>query len=137
MSLNAEQAAAARKAGKTDQEYLMVLKTKAEYEERQAKKEKEKERKEKEKQDEKDKDEKKDEKKESKQPSQSPSPSPSPAPSASTPLSHQRYELHRDIFAMRQNIHRKRRQAAQAKEIAPRLPAAPRSTPTTSLNPPP
>ncbi|TRM68410.1 VPS4-associated protein 1 [Schizophyllum amplum] len=48
--------------------------------------------------------------------------SPSPAPATPT---HQRYALHRDFFAMRQAEHRKRRQAAQAKELAPRLPHAP------------
>jgi len=47
---------------------------------------------------------------------------------ASTPPkpSHQRYTLHRDYFAMRQAAHRRRRQASQAKELAPRLPGAPR-----------
>lgn len=54
--------------------------------------------------------------------SSSPSPGPSPTPTAS----HQRYSLHRDFFAMRLAVHRKRRQTAQAKEIAPRLPSAPR-----------
>ncbi|KZT12880.1 DUF1742-domain-containing protein [Laetiporus sulphureus 93-53] len=41
--------------------------------------------------------------------------------------SHQRYTLHRDIFAMRLAEHRKRKQAAQARELAPRLPGAPRA----------
>ena len=104
-------------------------------EERQAKREKaekekvekEKAEKQKEKTDEKGEDKDKKEKEKAKGPSQS---SPSPVPSPSTPLSHQRYELHRDIFAMRQGIHRKRKQAVQAKEIAPRLPAAPRNLPS-------
>ncbi|KAH9843955.1 DUF1742-domain-containing protein [Rhodofomes roseus] len=49
---------------------------------------------------------------------------------ASPPMkpSHERYALHRDIFALRLAEHRKRRQAAQAKELAPRLPGAPRAT---------
>lgn len=45
----------------------------------------------------------------------------------STPL-HQRYTLHRDIFALRLAEHRKRRQVAQARELAPRLPGAPRGS---------
>ncbi|KAL1666774.1 VPS4-associated protein 1 [Schizophyllum commune] len=49
---------------------------------------------------------------------------PSTPPAPATPA-HQRYALHRDFFAMRQAEHRKRRQAAQAKELAPRLPHAP------------
>ena len=50
----------------------------------------------------------------------------SPAPPAPT---HQRYTLHRDIFALRLAEHRRRRQAAQAKELAPRLPGAPMTSP--------
>ncbi|KAH8102813.1 DUF1742-domain-containing protein [Phellopilus nigrolimitatus] len=54
-------------------------------------------------------------------------PSRSQSPSAPAPAStHQRFALHREIFAMRRDVHRKRRQAAQAKEVAPRLPSAPR-----------
>lgn len=64
----------------------------------------------------------------SQQPSQS-SPSPSATP---TPSAHQRYTLHREMFAMRLNVHRKRRQTAQAKEIAPRLPSAPRAPVTNN-----
>jgi len=50
-----------------------------------------------------------------------------PASSTSPPLTptHQRFTLHRDIFALRLSDHRKRRQAAQAKLLAPRLPGAP------------
>ncbi|PCH41326.1 DUF1742-domain-containing protein [Wolfiporia cocos MD-104 SS10] len=44
-----------------------------------------------------------------------------------TKPSHQRYTLHRDIFALRLAEHRKRRQAAQARELAPRLPGAPKA----------
>lgn len=70
--------------------------------------------------------------------------SPVKAPSApATPApTHERYILHRDFFAsglkvfppsavrlinyaVRQAEHRRRRQAAQAKELAPRLPGAP------------
>lgn len=41
--------------------------------------------------------------------------------------SHEKYALHRDLFALRTAEHRRRRQTAQAKELAPRLPGAPRS----------
>ncbi|KAJ4472171.1 DUF1742-domain-containing protein [Lentinula aciculospora] len=59
---------------------------------------------------------------------------PSPKPPGALPhpipqkpsASHQRFTLHRDIFTMRLTEHRKRRQATQAKELAPRLPGAPR-----------
>ena len=54
-----------------------------------------------------------------------PSASPSEEP-ASRPT-HERYVLHRDIFALRTADHRRRRQAAQTKDLAPRLPGAPRS----------
>lgn len=48
------------------------------------------------------------------------------APSGTTaPLAHERFALHRDIFALRQAEHRKRRQTAEAKKLVPRLPAAP------------
>ncbi|KAJ7774217.1 VPS4-associated protein 1 [Mycena maculata] len=50
-----------------------------------------------------------------------------PSPKPSTPT-HERFTLHRDMFAMRQGEHRKRRQTAQAKDLAPRLPGAPRGT---------
>ncbi|KII95896.1 hypothetical protein PLICRDRAFT_99224 [Plicaturopsis crispa FD-325 SS-3] len=61
-------------------------------------------------------------------PAKSPTGSLSPAASApaTPPPSHQRFTLHRDMFALRQAEHRKRRQTAQAKELAPRLPGAPR-----------
>ncbi|KAJ7117301.1 DUF1742-domain-containing protein [Mycena crocata] len=39
---------------------------------------------------------------------------------------HERFILHRDIFSIRLGEHRKRRQTAQAKDLAPRLPGAPR-----------
>jgi len=47
-----------------------------------------------------------------------------PPPPASP--THQKYILHRDMFSLRQSEHRRRRQAAQAKSLAPRLPGAPR-----------
>ena len=53
----------------------------------------------------------------------------SPAPAQSPPQpSHEKYALHRDMFALRAAEHRKRKQTAQAKELAPRLPGAPRNT---------
>lgn len=114
----------AKKLGLSEEE---IAKVKEEWEERQRKrKEKEKE---KEKESEKGKDkegEKKDTEKDEKSPSSTPKSSASPAPASTSTPSHQRYTLHRDIFAMRLADHRKRRQAAQAKELAPRLPGAPR-----------
>ena len=50
-----------------------------------------------------------------------------PAPTAAATPSHERYSLHRDIFAMRLAEHRKRRQTKQMQELAPRLPGAPRN----------
>ncbi len=46
---------------------------------------------------------------------------PSPSVSSSPAPSHPQYVLHRDFFDMRQRLHRKKRQAAQAREIAPLL----------------
>lgn len=108
-----------------------IAKVKAEWEakqKRKAEKAKEKE-KEKEKKDEtddkdKDKDKKDGGSKSSKDSTPPPKPISPPAPSAPT---HKRYTLHRDMFALRQSEHRKRRQAAQAKALAPRFPGAPRS----------
>jgi hypothetical protein len=59
----------------------------------------------------------------------------SPASTPTTPATppvptkpkHERYTLHRDIFALRKAEHRKRRQAEAAKKLAPQLPIAPRS----------
>ncbi|KAI9429513.1 DUF1742-domain-containing protein [Lactarius indigo] len=51
------------------------------------------------------------------------------ASSSGTTPSHKRYSLHRDFYAMRQAEHRRRRQAKQMQELAPRLPGAPRETP--------
>ncbi|KIM45893.1 hypothetical protein M413DRAFT_440945 [Hebeloma cylindrosporum] len=47
------------------------------------------------------------------------------SPSTTPQPTHDRYILHRDFFAMRQSEHRRRRQATQARELAPRLPGAP------------
>ncbi|TFK74493.1 DUF1742-domain-containing protein [Pluteus cervinus] len=113
-----------RKMGLSPEE---LAKVKAEWEEKQKKKaEKEKE-KEKEKADEKEKDKDKDKEKEKEKKESSKSPPPASTSSGtSTPApTHERYTLHRDFFAMRLGEHRRRRQAAQAKEIAPRLPSAP------------
>jgi hypothetical protein len=49
-----------------------------------------------------------------------------PVPAPAKPK-HERYTLHRDIFALRKDEHRKRRQAEAAKKLAPQLPIAPRS----------
>ncbi|KAJ6516199.1 DUF1742-domain-containing protein [Mycena sanguinolenta] len=50
------------------------------------------------------------------------------SPKPATAPMHERFTLHRDMFSLRQAEHRKRRQAAQAKDLAPRLPGAPRGT---------
>lgn len=47
-------------------------------------------------------------------------------PTASAPV-HPQFTLHRQIFAMRQAEQRKRRQVAQVRAIAPRLPSVPTS----------
>lgn len=118
---------AARKLGLSDEE---IKKVKEEWEEKQRRKkerekaEKEKEKKDDDKEKEKDDDKTEDKDKKDKKPTTSGVASPSSIPS---PAPHQRYTLHREIFAMRLTIHRKRRQAAQAKEVAPRLPSAPRA----------
>ncbi|KAG8985513.1 hypothetical protein FRB94_004875 [Tulasnella sp. JGI-2019a] len=97
-----------------------IARVKKEYEEKQqAKKEKVKEKeKEKEKTDEDWKDEKALKPKVS-----TPSPS-TPATPPAVPLP--RFVLHRQIYQMRCDEHRKRRQAKQVREVAPKLPIAPR-----------
>ena len=107
-----------------------IAKVKEEYEERQKRKQKKDKEKDKEKGDEKDakgkgKDDSKD-KKDAKKATSPPASTPSPAPTVTTGI-HQRYTLHRDIFALRLAEHRRRRQSAQAQALAPRLPGAPRS----------
>ncbi|KAF9534961.1 VPS4-associated protein 1 [Crepidotus variabilis] len=103
-----------------------IARVKAEYEEKQKKKaEKEKEKaKEESKDKESDKEKEKDDKADTKV-AQPPIPSVPATPSGQSTPSHERYTLHRDFFSMRQAEHRKRRQTAQAKDLAPRLPAAP------------
>ena len=46
------------------------------------------------------------------------------SPGVVTPK-HEKYSLHRHIFAMRQDEHRRRRQASEARTLAPKLPSAP------------
>lgn len=122
--------AGAAKMGLSPEE---IAKVKAEWEERQ----KRKQDKEKDKEKEKDKDkDKKDEGKakndsEGKSPSSKPvSPPTVPAtPAAPPPPAHQRYTLHRNMFAMRLAEHRRRKEAQQAQALAPLFP----STPHTSI----
>lgn len=57
-----------------------------------------------------------------------PIPSASPSEGSTSRPTHERYVLHRDIFALRTADHRRRRQAAQTKDLVPRLPGAPRSS---------
>jgi len=116
-------AGGAKKLGLSTEE---IAKVKEEWEERQRKKkesEKESEKGKEKDEESKEKDEKKNEK--AKSAASKASASPVSQPSTPTPT-HLRYSLHRDIFAMRLGEHRKRRQTAQAKELAPRLPGAPR-----------
>lgn len=116
----------ARKLGLSEEE---IQKVKEEWEARQKqKKEKEKaeKAKEKAKEDEKEKDKETDGKnKDSKKSSSTSTSTPSPHPTPTPKPVHQRYTLHRDVFAMRLAIHRRRRQTEQAKKIAPSLPSAP------------
>lgn len=120
-----------KKAGLSPEE---IAKVKEEWEERQKRKqekakEKDKGKEEEKKDDEKDvdKEKAKDKDKEEKKTSSlkaSPTTSTPSTPATPTPT-HQKYTLHRNIFSLRQDEHRRRRQAAQAKELAPRLPGAP------------
>ncbi|KAI0047296.1 DUF1742-domain-containing protein [Auriscalpium vulgare] len=51
------------------------------------------------------------------------------SPGGTTPLPrHQRFALHRDYFALRLAEHKKKKQAKQMQELAPRLPGAPRGS---------
>ncbi|KAG1753738.1 DUF1742-domain-containing protein [Suillus paluster] len=106
-----------------------IAKVREEWEKKQKqKKEKEKE-KEKEKAD-KDKTADEDEKKDDGKSDKSPKvPGSLPTSGSSTPKpTHEKYVLHRDIFALRVSEHRRRRQTSQAKDLAPRLPGAPSSS---------
>ncbi|KAH7103002.1 DUF1742-domain-containing protein [Auriculariales sp. MPI-PUGE-AT-0066] len=67
----------------------------------------------------------KDKEKKDPKPSASATPSPASTPAATTPK-HEKYALHRDMFSMRQSEHKRRRNAAQAKELAPLIPSVPR-----------
>ncbi|KAG8883248.1 hypothetical protein FRB97_006943 [Tulasnella sp. 331] len=100
-----------------------IAKIKKEYEEKQqAKKEKEKAK-------EKEKEKADDGKSEKATKPRAPTPIPS-SPSTPPPApSHPKYTLHRQIYQMRCDEHRKRRQAKQVREVAPKLPIAPRDTP--------
>ena len=104
-----------------------IARVREEYEARQKRKAEEKEKKAAEdKEKEKDK-EKEASKKDTKASSKPTTPAPATPPTPATPK-HEKYALHRDMFLMRQSEHRRRRNAAQAKDVAPRIPAAPRST---------
>jgi len=104
-----------------------IAQLKAEWEERQKRKEEKAKEKETDKGngDTKDDGKSKDESGKDKSPPKAASPTPAPTPQQP---SHEKYALHRDIFALRTAEHRKRKQTAQAKDLAPRLPPAPRST---------
>jgi len=103
-----------------------IKRVKEEWEEQQRKK-KEKEKAEKDKGKEKEKDDKEDSK--SPAPKSPPPPAPIPVPGSAAKPTHQKFTLHRDVWAMRLGEHKKKRQTAAAKEIAPKLPGAPRGTP--------
>ncbi|TCD66816.1 hypothetical protein EIP91_000894 [Steccherinum ochraceum] len=124
-------AGGARKLGLSPEE---IAKVKEEWEERQRKKKEREKEKEKEKDKEKggDKDkgkEKEDNGKQDEKGKSTSSASVTPTSTPSTPgPTHQRYTLHRDMFALRLAEHRRRKQTAQVKELAPRLPGAPRGS---------
>ncbi|OAX35263.1 DUF1742-domain-containing protein [Rhizopogon vinicolor AM-OR11-026] len=103
-----------------------IAKVKEEWEEKQRRKKEKEKQKEKEKAD-KDKAADEDEKKEDESKLKVPG---SLATSGSTTPkpAHEKYILHRDIFALRVSEHRRRRQTTQAKDLAPRLPGAPSSS---------
>ena len=99
-----------------------IAKVKEEWEERQKRKlekEKAKQKEEDSKKDKSESEDKKADKETTTEPKAEASAPTTPAPS------HQRFTLHRDFFAMRLAEHRKRRQMAQVRELAPRLPGAP------------
>ncbi|GJJ07668.1 hypothetical protein Clacol_001873 [Clathrus columnatus] len=102
-----------------------IKRIKEEWEEKQRRKEKAGDK-------EKDKNSDKDKKESSPKPKSTP-PGPTPMPVITTTTTpkptHERYVLHRSIWAMRLAEHKKKRQATAAKQVAPRLPIAPRSVP--------
>lgn len=121
-------AGGARKLGLSPEE---IAKVKKEWEDQQKKKKEKEAAKKKEKEDKEKGDKDKEDSKEDKDTAKkSPVLPGSLSPSSLTPPpptpTHQRFSLHRDMFALRLSEHRKRRQAAQAKELAPRFPGAPR-----------
>jgi hypothetical protein len=105
-----------------------IAKVKKEWEDQQARKKEREATKEKENDKDKDKEEKtksdkdKEEGKDSDEKSTNTASTTPPPPPTPT---HRRFTLHRDMFALRLSEHRKRRQAAQAKSLAPKLPSAP------------
>lgn len=114
-----------------------IAKVKQEWEERQKKRKQEKEKAKEDEKKEKEADEKESGKaatkdKEVEKPKSPGALTPPSTTSSPPPPTHERYTLHRDMFALRLAEHRRRRQIAQAKELAPRLPGAPRE----SLQPP-
>jgi len=111
----------------TDEE---IKRVKEEWEERQRKKkEKEAAEKEKTKDNGKEKEKEQETSVSPKSPPPPPAPIPVPGSSGGTKPTHERYVLHRDVWAMRLAEHKKRRQSSAVKEVAPRLPVAPRGTP--------
>lgn len=121
-------AGGAKKLGLSSEE---IAKVKEQWEERQKRKQekaKEKE-KEKESKDGEAEAKEKDSKQEAKPAKASTPPAAAATPSPPPTATHQRYTLHRDIFAMRLADHRRRRQTSQAQALAPLLPSAPRSAP--------
>ncbi|KAI0771980.1 VPS4-associated protein 1 [Trametes elegans] len=118
-------AGGAKKMGLSPDE---IAKVKEEWEERQKNKAEKAKDKDKEKEKDKDKDDKdKDKNSSGKEPEKKVPGSLSPPYTTPTPPTptHQRYTLHRDLFALRLAEHRRRRQAVQARELAPRLPGVP------------
>jgi len=105
-----------------------IAKIKEEWEEKQKrKKEKEKHKEKADKDTDKDKAADESEKKEDDTKSKVPGLLPTSGSSTPKPI-HEKYILHRDIFALRMSEHRRRRQTSQAKDLAPRLPGAPSSS---------
>jgi cell division protein FtsN len=105
-----------------------IAKVKEEWEAKQKRKAEKAKEKEKEKKEADDKDKEKDKDKD-KTTTNEPAPVKPPATPSTPPTpTHKKYTLHRDIFALRLTEHRKRRQTAQMKALAPRLPGAPRDS---------
>lgn len=109
-----------------------IAKVKEEWEEKQKRKkekEKQKEKADKDADKDKDKDKAADESGKKEEDTKLKVPGSLPTSGLSTPKpTHEKYILHRDIFALRMSEHRRRRQTSQAKDLAPRLPGAPSSS---------